>query len=82
MVCKYLIDTVCRAVVFLAYTSRYSHQVHGGGARWVRLDQQLGGDLPTRLNLGLNHLHSERQRDGLNMGEEQGGHTPLRDITV
>lgn len=25
------------------------------------LDQQLRGDLPTRLNLGLNQLQSERQ---------------------
>jgi len=58
-----------------ACTSRFSHQVHGGGARWVWLDQQLGGDLPTRLNLGLNHLQPERQRDGVNGGEEEEGHT-------
>lgn len=44
--------------------SRYSHQVHCGGARWVWLDQQLGGDLTARLDLDLNYLQPERQRWG------------------
>lgn len=48
----------------MLWRSRYSHQVHGGGARWVWFDQQLRGDLTTRLNLGLDQLQSEGQRWG------------------
>lgn len=39
-----------------------SHQVHGGGARWVWLYQQLGGDLTTELDLSLDHLKAKTIR--------------------